>query len=90
MHLPVGEKASQESVGRQAAAHLAPIPKCLILPSRRDRARFSPGKAESTVVVRVVAGFLKLDEGGGDVDQRLLNLLAVQAGCEPGVAMTAG
>ncbi len=83
LHVPVGEKPGQECVGRQAATHLAPVPKRLIR-QIGEIERFPPGKAERAIVVRVVAGFLKLDEGGGDVDQRLLNRLAIQAGCEPG------
>ena len=80
---------SQESVGLKATAHLAPIPKRLFR-QIGEIGRFPPGKAERAVEVRVVAGFLKLDEGGGDVDQRLLNLLAVQAGCEPWGVSTSG
>ena len=83
LHLPVDEKPGQESVGVKAAAHLAPVPKCLFR-QIGEIERFPPGKAESAVVVRVVTGFLKLNEGGGDVDQRLLNLLAIQPGCELG------
>ena len=78
LHVPVGEKPGQESVGRQATSHLVPIPKRLIR-QVGEIERFPPGKAKRAVVVRVVTGFLKLDEGGGDIDQQLPNLLAVQA-----------
>ena len=83
LHLPVGEKPDQGRIGLQAAAHTAPVPKRLIR-QISEIEYFPAGKAESAVVIRVVTGFLKLDEGGGDVDQLPLDRFAVQAGCELG------
>jgi len=80
--MSVGEKPGQKSVGLKAVANLTPIPKRL---SRQIGTveRFPPGKAASAVIVRIVPGFLKLNEGGGDGHQWLLNLLMVRTGCEP-------
>ena len=71
LHLPVDEKPGQEGVCLKAAAYPAPVPKRLFR-QIGEIERFPPGEAESAIVVRIVAGFLKLNEGGGDVDQRLL------------------
>ena len=62
---------------------MVPVPKRLIRLVDEIK-RFLACKAASTVVVRVVTGFLQLDECVGDVDQRILNRFAVQASCESG------
>ena len=56
-HVPVGEERGQESVGLQGAAHLAPVLKRLIRLFDEIK-RFLACKAASTIVVRVVTGFL--------------------------------
>ncbi len=81
--MPVGKKPDQKCVGLQAAAHLAPVPKRLIRQIGQIE-RFPASKAKSAVIVRIVTGFLKLDESGSDIDQGLLNPLAVQSGRELG------
>lgn len=87
--MSVSEKPGQESVGLKAAANLTPIPKRLFRQIGKVE-RFPPGKAASAVIVRIVPGFLKLNEGGGDGHQWLLNLLMVQTGCEPRGNRTSG
>jgi len=89
LHMSVSEKPGQESVGLKAAANLTPIPKRLFRQIGKVE-RFPPGKAASAVIVRIVPGFLKLNEGGGDGHQWLLNLLMVQTGCEPRGNRTSG
>ena len=77
-HVSEGEKSCQEGIRLNALSDNLPIGKCLLCLVHQVE-NFSARETTSSIVIRFVAGLLKIDERACNTDELWLQCLAIQS-----------